>query len=818
MGDKGLHSSGASDDPLAHNRVGEEAASPAVDGAEAALSGRSDHDVSALAPAGPRRAWLQPGNSLAYVCALLIAGLGCIGLMLALLPNPLSLLQIIGVLGGALTGCGIFFALRWVADRRAQKRQSPNGGINSDLECLHDARWELSENEARYRALLDTQEQAIVRRDASGNVTFANRAFREMFSNAGEVVEGQPFAIAVSADDNSAPLSAADGVRSKRYMQHAITTSGERWIAWEEQVVTAPGGNGGYEVQGVGRDVTEQRRWEMDLAEARDQAEAASRAKSRFLAAVSHEIRTPMNGIIGMSGLLHDTPHTPEQETYIKAIDHSARNLLALIGDILDFSKIEAGKLVLLEAPFNLSNCVQDAVELLAPKAHEKGLEIAWSVSGLLPELIVGDETRVRQILLNLLSNAVKFTDKGGVSVRVMPVPGSSLSSADIPLIVEVQDTGIGLTAAEAEAVFAEFEQTEAAVRHGKGGTGLGLAISMQLAQAMGGDVSVRSEPGNGSVFTASLHVKRTPEVEHAQALQPLDAAHHHDARVLLAFDRSLERRALSEALMQVGVTAAECEFEGAIAALEAAAQADAPFDRIIIDGSVGPSAAGTLLATARGFNRQGKVLGAVLIDVFTRADLADFRALGFDAYLVRPVRPSSMLMHLGLRPVAATQAATPQLPLAISRDQHGITARPASPRRVLLVEDNEINALLASRVLEKCACDYICARNGAEAIAAVRETLSGETKAYDLILMDVFMPEVDGIEATRTIKALYADCPLPVVSPPVVALTANTFAEDQARYREAGMDDYLAKPFDRRDLEALLDRWFGQLSLARAQ
>lgn len=802
MGNKGLHSSGVSDDRLSRKLGGTDPASGAIEGAEAAASMPSSFSSSYL---------------LAWVCVLLIAGIGCIGLMLALLPTPPSALQIIGVLGGVLTGCGIFFAMRWVGEMRAQKRQAPNAGINNDLECLHDARWELSENEARYRALLDTQEQAIVRRDASGNVTFANRAFREMFSNAGEVVEGQPFTIAVIGEDTSTPLSAADGVRSRRYLQHAITASGPRWIAWEEQLVAAPGGNGGYEVQGVGRDVTEQRRWEQDLAEARDQAEAANRAKSRFLAAVSHEIRTPMNGIIGMSGLLLDTAHTPEQETYIKAIDHSARNLLALIGDILDFSKIEAGKLVLLEAPFSLSKCVQDAVELLAPKAHEKGLEIAWSVSGLLPDVIVGDEARVRQILLNLLSNAVKFTDEGGVSVRVMPAPGSSLTSADIPLVVEVQDTGIGLTATEAKAVFAEFEQTEAAVRHGKGGTGLGLAISMQLAQAMGGDVRVRSEPGNGSVFTATLHVKRTQQADQEQSLQPLDSIQHSDARVLLAFDRPLERRALSEALGQVGVTAAECEFDAAIAALEAAAEADEPFDRIIIDGSVGPSAAGTLLAAARSFNRQGKVLGAVLIDALTRADLADFRALGFDAYLVRPVRPSSLMMHLGLRPAAAAQSAAPQLPLTLSRDHQGGAARPASPRRVLLVEDNEINALLASRVLEKCACDYVCARNGAEAIAAVRETLSGETKAYDLILMDVFMPEIDGIEATRTIKQLYADCPLPVVSPPVVALTANTFAEDQARYREAGMDDYIAKPFDRRDLEALLDRWFGQLSLARA-
>ncbi len=201
-------------------------------------------------------------------------------------------------------------------------------------------------------------------------------------------------------------------------MQHALTAAGPRWIEWEEQLVAAPGA-GRFEVQSVGRDVTEQRQAEAQLAEARDQAEAANRAKGRFLAAMSHEIRTPMNGILGMASLLIDTPQTPEQQTYARAIDQSARTLLALIDEILDFSKIEAGKLELAEAPFAIETCVQGAVELLAPRAHEKGLEIAWSVSSQLPRMVLGDEARVRQILLNLLSNAVKFTDHGGVSVKV---------------------------------------------------------------------------------------------------------------------------------------------------------------------------------------------------------------------------------------------------------------------------------------------------------------------------------------------------------------------------------------------------------------
>ena len=743
---------------------------------------------------------------------LMLAGLFCLVIVFALMPAPVTALQVFGTAGAALTLVAIFFAIHAPANPRCGRSQAEpddaNAHMEARLERLRDAQWELSEKEARYRALLDAQEQAIARRDERGNLTYANRAYLETFGLCAETALGRPHDIEGCDDDESAPLKIDDGVGRKSHVQHALTASGPRWIAWEEQIVISPTGR--QEVQSVGRDITEQRRCEQQLAQARDEAEAANRAKSRFLASMSHEIRTPMNGILGMAGLLLGTAQTPEQQTYTKAIDQSARTLLALVDEILDFSKIEAGKLELYDAPFAMEDCVQAAVELLAPRAHEKGLEIAWSICAALPRLIVGDEARVRQILLNLLSNAVKFTDQGGVIVRVLSHPAETPVS-ELRIAIEVQDTGIGLTEEDMGALFCEFAQVDSATRRGYGGTGLGLPISMQLARAMGGEIRVESEPGNGSVFTADLVLKRAP----AEAVAPDAAERVREPRVLvdtghvlLAFDRVLERSALHEGLSAVGVRSTETDFSCAALALANAATSGTPFDRLVIDGTEGPAAAGAVLSEARRLNRMGPVRGVVLVDVMTRAALAQFRGVGFDAYLVRPVRPASMLMHLALCrdvPNAGSGALlsdgvlrAPALPFAVA------------PRRVLLAEDNEINALLAKRVLENCGCEYIAVGNGVDAVAAARRAMLGEAAAIDLVLMDIFMPQLDGIEAARAIKALYAESACLFAAPPIVALTANAFAEDRQRYLAAGMDDYIAKPFDRANLEAVLLRWLG--------
>jgi PAS domain S-box-containing protein len=729
---------------------------------------------------------------------LLVAGLASLTLALVLLPRPLAAWQVFAALAIMFGLVSLHLALAGMARSAERSLQAP---IGSDIEQLQDVRWQLSENEARYRALLDSQCSAIVRRDAARNLTFANKAFLDMFAaKAGEVL-GKPFELELCEPAVVEPLAVTSAVRHQRLVQHAMTAMGARWIEWEEQLVAAPQG-GGLEVQSVGRDITEQRRADMQLAEARDQAESANRAKGRFLAAMSHEIRTPMNGILGMASLLLETEQTPEQSTYANAIDQSARTLLALIDEILDFSKIEAGKLELAEEPFALAACVQGAVELLAPRAHAKGLEMAWSVSSQLPRLVFGDEARVRQILLNLLSNAVKFTDAGGVSVEVGPSVQPSDEPGCVGIEITVEDTGIGLSPDDIRRLFTEFEQADAAVRRRDGGTGLGLAISMQLARAMRGGIRVASALGKGSTFKARLVLQPVEFAAHDAGQGPIGEG----VRVLLAFDRPLERRALGYALVSAGVGMAEVDFAKAADVLDAALAEGRPFDRLVIDGAEGPGAAGDLLAKARQLNRHTKVRGIVLVNVLARASLSEFRTAGFDAYLVRPVRPASLMLHLGLCRPEETSAVGRSEPAVAASPQAGWT----SARRVLLAEDNEINALLAKRVLEKCGCEYLAVTNGAEAVAAVGQILRGETRGVDLILMDIFMPQLDGLEAARAIKQLYASGPVGAGAPPIVALTANAFAEDKKRYLEAGMDDYLAKPFDKAGLEAVLHRWFG--------
>jgi PAS domain S-box-containing protein len=678
--------------------------------------------------------------------------------------------------------------------------------LQRQIEHLQDMQWVLRENETRYRDLLDTQADIILRQDPSGRLTFVNRAFCKAFNVSADHVIGTRYSLPVIERQ---PQSVTEPVGSGALPHQLLkTATGERWFAWEEHRV--PSGDGrSFELQVIGRDITYARRAEAELARTRDQAEAANRAKSRFLAAMSHEIRTPMNGILGMAGLLRDTQATLEQQSYVAAIDHSARTLLALIDEILDFSKIEAGKLTLQPRPFPLHACVQATVELLAPKAHEKGIEIAWAISAGVADLVVGDEARIRQILLNLIGNAIKFTDRGGVMVTV------ALGDHDGHLVCRIDDTGIGLSSVALTTLFTEFEQFDTSLGRRAGGTGLGLAISKRLAKAMGGDIRVESQPGRGSKFTFDL------QVQSADGAQPLSfttpdgpcAAH-----VLLALDRIIERRAMVATLAaaRVAVTEASDLDHEAGRVVDAAKVSGNPIDLIVVDASEDAEQAGRLLARAKAAAGGRAVKGVVLIAATDRLSLKEFRAHGFEAYLVRPVRLQSLLRQLELgvaeNRIEEDMEASFVGPLAVPEG-------PVRSRRVLLAEDNPINALLASRVVEKAGCTTVLATDGRKAVEAVRRSLDGTEPPFDVILMDVHMPELDGLEAVAELRKLvielgamprHGDQP-PIMLPPIVALTANAFSEDRQRCLDVGMDDYLSKPFERADLEAILDRWCGQ-------
>ncbi|HJU30254.1 MAG TPA: ATP-binding protein, partial [Hyphomicrobiaceae bacterium] len=407
--------------------------------------------------------------------------------------------------------------------------------IERGLESLEDIQWEMRENEARYRDLLDNQADVILRRDEQGRLTFVNQTFCRLFGLDRGMVLGRPFRPRVLAGDSPNPLTPASELRRQRYVQQIETARGPRWFEWDEHAVTGADAVIS-EVQCSGRDISERLRTEADLRDARKQAEAANRAKSRFLAAMSHEIRTPMNGILGMTSLLTDTELSAEQRTYAHAIERSARTLLTLIDEILDFSKIEADKLQLNQAPLSVGECVQGVVELLAPKAYEKGIDLGWAVDPSLPRPLLGDEVRVRQIVINLLGNAIKFTDKGGVLVTVRKSQSRKPDgdADDLWVVIAVEDTGLGIAAETLPSLFSEFEQAEDAVRRRQGGTGLGLAISRRLARAMGGDIHVASAPGHGSTFTATLRLKMAPGAAIAGELVNAPPGRQH---VLLALD-----------------------------------------------------------------------------------------------------------------------------------------------------------------------------------------------------------------------------------------------------------------------------------------
>jgi PAS domain S-box-containing protein len=672
--------------------------------------------------------------------------------------------------------------------------------LERGLEALQDMQWEIRENEARYRDLLDNQADLILRRDAEGCLTFVNQAFCRAFDVDRGAALGRPFAPRVLAGDRANPLTADGAVRRQRYVQEIETARGPRWVEWEEHAVAA-GSRAVAEVQCVGRDITERRRVEAELTEARSQAEAANRAKSRFLAAMSHEIRTPMSGILGMTSLIGDTEISAEQRTYVEAIERSARTLLTLIDEILDFSKIEADKLQLNAGPLAIEACVQGVVELLAPKAYEKGIDIAWAVDPALPRTVSGDEVRLRQILTNLVGNAIKFTDSGGVLVTVGRARPSRRAPGEdeVEIAIAVEDTGIGIAADALPALFSEFEQADAALRRRQGGTGLGLAISRRLARAMGGEILVASVPGSGSTFTATLRLKRIEE----PARQPACAGPPRHQHVLVALESGIERRALRLALEGASVPLEECSVAEAAAMSADARAAGEPFTTLIVEGRRGCERAGRLLADVRAA-APGGVHGIIVLDTAAKSDFGHYRQAGFDAYLVRPVRLRSVLTRLGIGP----EPAEPPLPVDNPRRLQFV----ASPS-VLLVEDNDINALLARRMLEKVGCTVRHCGNGREAVEAMRRVLAGLDGAYDLVLMDAHMPVLDGVEATRLIKELCAGHASEAArAPPIVAVTANAFDEDRRRCLEAGMDDYLAKPFDREELHHLLETWCSHL------
>ena len=648
-------------------------------------------------------------------------------------------------------------------------------------ESMADRNWELQEAEQRTRRLFESQGDLIILRDTDGRISFVNDAYCELAQQPREVLIGSSASLPVLEQGETALEPSGTRIHD----QKIAGPLGPRWIAWREGLVRNDAGQPA-EMQSVGRDVTDRTESERALAEARDQADAANRAKSRFLAMASHEIRTPLNGIIGMSGLLLDTPLTPEQTTYAKAVKTSGDALLALIEELLDYSKIEAGKIDLEHRPFALSALIEDITELLAPRAQARKIEIAAYVDDRLPMEVIGDAARLRQVLLNLAGNAIKFTSTGGVALIVEP----GIWPNEISFVV--RDSGIGIAPEALQRIFREFEQADERIARSYGGTGLGLSISERIVKRMGGRITLESKPGIGSTFEVSI---------------PLAAADGSNLKTFVAPDLTGQSIMLvSPQGIEASLTARRLQRWGGQTCMVGDADVakallpERSWHTILVDLALGRANTEALGEAARLHAAQR----IVMFTPATRQELQPTAASAFTGYLVKPLRAGSLAARL----TATPEISAPSLVGEIPMDPAEPVVTPASPASkglsILVAEDNEINALLMRSLLSRLGHKVVITTNGE---AALESWLSAKSAGspYDLVFMDIQMPELNGIETTKRIRNLEAG--QAGRRTPILALTANTLVEDRYACFEAGMDGFLIKPLDRDKLaEAIAD------------
>jgi PAS domain S-box-containing protein len=738
-----------------------------------------------------------------YISLLVTAGAG---FLVASIVAPTALTEAVpGGLGATLAGLFCIFMLALIdtlrrldstfseADAAAQARSE----LETAMRALQQRHRDLTASEQRFRGLVEAQGDVILRKSSDGRLSFVNDAFCVMFGVTRDQVLGHPF------DPESDPeqmlpmgqLQASGGAPRVRYDQRIRVRGTWRWFTWEDYVIRGEHG-GVTETQSVGRDITEQKQLEAALREARDKAEQASKAKTMFLATMSHEIRTPMNGVLGMAGLLMDTKLTPEQRTYARAVRQSGEALLDIINDILDFSKIESGAMTLEDTVFEPHGLIESVAELLSPRADEKGVEICAYAHPRAVTRIAGDEGRVRQILINLAGNAVKFTDSGGVRITVAPDTEGRF------LRFEVSDTGVGISKDAQARIFEVFVQADNSLARKYGGTGLGLAISRKVVAAMGGEIGLESTPGKGSKFWFTIPFKRAsaeeadlPDSKPGKVLQT--AARLQSARILVLTQFAGLGEDLVRHLCDSGADAYAAR---GMAAAEMALLSGR-FDLLITDATVGGTPVDPLLAAARA--REPSLKAVVLISALERSKLADLRTRGFEGYLIKPVRTESLIARAH-KLLTGDMQPEPAPPEQSSPEDTAIA--PAEGLRILMAEDNRINVLLATNLLTKMGHRVDTVGDGKEALEALARA------PYDLVLMDVHMPEMDGLEATRRIRRAEGSTrgkrSRPGLRTPIVALTANAMEGDRQICLDAGMDDFLTKPLDLEALRAILKRY----------
>ena len=672
----------------------------------------------------------------------------------------------------------------------------------------------LEEREAWLRAVNEASPLGIFVTEPEGRCIYVNPALEKITGSSRGGLDGAGWERSVHPEDRGRvhekwSQAAATGARYEDVHRFVRPDGSVVWASVKAAVV--PNGSTIRGYIGVVEDITVQREREQALAEAKERAEAATRAKGDFVAAMSHEIRTPMNGVLGMTGLLLDTQLTSEQREYAEAVRISGDSLLTIINDILDFSKMEVGKMSIEPIPFDLQTALEDVADLLAFRAADKGIELIFHYPAEAARRFIGDPGRIRQIVMNLAGNAIKFTPQGHVLIDVS-CERPDEDGASVTIVV--RDTGIGIPEEKLGLLFQEFTQADASTTRRFGGTGLGLAISKRLAELMGGGITVSSTPGEGSTFRFAVTLPIDPEA----ASTPPAARDLTDLHALVVDDNEINRRVFAELLSSWGIR--HEEVGGGREALEhmrRALREGDPYHMLLTDHRMPEMDGEQLVREMKKDKSLQKTIAVMLSSSGQRGDAARCKEAGFAAYLTKPVRASTLFDALAAAWTPAPGSAGSGLitrhsvaeARAVASDSphplHG--SAPSEPgskesqpvwARVLVVEDNVVNQKVAKRLLEKLGCRVDLAANGKEALEMF------ERMPFDAIFMDCQMPEMDGFEATRVIRSRQGEGS----RIPVIAMTAGVMAEERERCVTAGMDDFIPKPVAAAALRKAVMRW----------
>ncbi|MDD3275810.1 MAG: response regulator [Kiritimatiellales bacterium] len=661
-------------------------------------------------------------------------------------------------------------------------------------EALIRARQEAEKNTAIIRTIFDNLEDRIYYKDRQSRILGGNKAWlKAKESSSLDKVIGK-----TDIDFFPAPLGQqlydkeqeqmAEGKVTRMRESHVSPAGETRYV----EAIKCPIYNEKDEVigvAGISRDITQQVENEQLLIiakqraeEAEKAAENAARAKSTFLANMSHEIRTPLNAVIGMTSLLADSPMSLEQRDFVETIQTSGDALLTLVNDILDLSKIEAGRLELESVPFNLTHCVETALDIVAPKAAEKGLELAYSTTGDIPQIFVGDAPRLRQVLLNLLSNSIKFTEVGEVIVRIA---GNAFDETKYRINFSVTDTGIGMNTETAKKIFQPFEQADASTTRKYGGTGLGLSICKKLIEMMGGDIDVHSDLKKGSEF--KFHILLKPASNNEEARTRINLNVLQGQRILVVDDNKTNLRILEYQLKKWKmIPLVFTSGQDALTHLSSLGK----LDMAVLDMMM-PDMDGEMLAENLRKRIEFSNLPILILSSITHRVSHDKQVA--DDWLCKPVKPEFLMEALAnLVEHKTTERLTHPQEIQVNHTL-GLT----NPLEILLAEDNQVNQKVALKMLERVGYKADLVKNGCEVLEAV------ERKHYDLILMDIQMPIMDGIEATMELRKRY----LPENSPKIVAMTAHALQESRDEGMTCGMFDYLTKPVRLEDLIEILQK-----------